>query len=118
MAATTLAVVGVAIAAGTAAYQVHSAEQAKGDARNAAKEQDTKQKKLEKEAADQAASSEASKAQAANRARQKASASAAGAMGRSDTILTGPQGVANDAIGGTPTVGAAPTETKKTLLGV
>lgn len=97
-----------AIALAGLLYSVKNAEDQKKQASDAANTMAEEQKKKEAEAKNKQAQIDADKLRDSQSARFQAAQAARGAFGRSDTILTGPLGLA----------GGGDTTAKKTLLGL
>lgn len=108
---TTLAILGTALATSAVAtgFQVSQAQGARRQARRLAGEQRTRQEELAKKfrTARATQESEAKERSVRAQARRRQKALTGRGTGRSETILTGPGGVTEQAVG-----------TRKTLLGV
>jgi hypothetical protein len=91
----TAAIVATAAVVGTG-YQVYAGEKAASEAKDQRK--DTERKAREAQA--QIEESERNKAKVASDAARRQAQKAAGAYGRSDTILTGPMGLGSDTSSG------------------
>ena len=98
------AIAGVGVAGASYVQQGKAQKQAK----SAQDEQMSNQTRIENEAKDRIANEESEQTaiETRNTAKQRQRARAVGAGGRQDTILTGPQGLSDEGLGG-----------KKTLLG-
>lgn len=112
------AVAGATAAVGTTAYQIHHGEEMKRSAEQAQDRAINRQSELEKEAKTRAANEESAENQARTRdaAARRQRALAAGAQGRSSTLLTGPSGLSGSSQNMTQAA-ATPAYGGKTLLG-
>jgi hypothetical protein len=104
--ATALGIAALAVGIGSAAYAGVSSAEARSEARSESERQQRSVAALEKEFADRQTNLD--KSTAGKDARERQKKQAAGAVGRRDTILTGPAGLAGDPTGAE----------RKTLLGL